>query len=302
MPRRITPGETWMITRRIAQRMFLLRPEKTINAIFEYCLAEAAARYEIVPIAWTVMSNHYHAVVHDPKGRLPAFLEQLHKMVAKCLNAHHGRWENVWSTEETCCTRLVTSDDVIDKVVYVLTNPVSAGLVDSAAQWPGATSWSLMGRDAVTRIRPHVFFKKGGTKMPEKVELRASVPPGLKGAAATNWVKRVRSAVAAREKELALERRKKGLKVVGRKNVLATKPFSAPSTKTRHRKLRPALACKNSELMMEARSALRSFWESYRSALEKFRGGDRATKFPAGTYRMKALGARCTACTQARAA
>ena len=233
MPRRITPGDTWMVTRRTAQRMFLLRPEKTVNAIFEYCLAEAAARHGIVPIAWTVMSNHYHAIVHDPKGTLPAFLEQLHKMVAKCLNAHHGRWENFWSTEETCCTRLVTRDDILDKVVYVLTNPVTARLVDSAAQWPGATSWSIMGRKPVTRRRPHVFFKKEGSKMPEEVALRAAVPPMLKGAAASRWVSRVRDAVAARESELADERRKKNLSLVGRKNVLATNPLSAPKTSTR---------------------------------------------------------------------
>ena len=293
MPRRIAPGDTWMITRRIAQRMFLLRPEKTINEIFEYCLAEAAARHGIVPIAWTVMSNHYHAIVHDPEGKLPAFLEQLHKMVAKCLNAHYGRWENVWSTEETCCIRLVTPDDVIDKVVYVLTNPVAAGLVDKAVQWPGATSFSLMGRDAVTCQRPKVFFKKERSKMPEAVELRASVPPGLKGAAASVWVKKVRVAVAAREVELGEERRKKGLPLLGRKNVLATNPFGAPRTKTRHRKLRPALACRDKEAMAKARETLRNFWSDYVAVLEQFRDGNRDAKFPAGTYRMSKLGACC---------
>ena len=223
-------------------------------------------------------------------------------MVAKCLNAHHGRWENVWSTEETCCTRLVTAADVLEKVVYVLTNPVAAGLVDSAAQWPGATSWSLMGRGAVTRGRPQMFFKKEGSKMPEKVELRAAVPPGLSGAAAADWVKRVRRAVAEKEGELALERRKNGIKLVGRKNVLATKPFSAPPKTTRHRKLRPSLACKDKELMMEARTTLRSFWSTYWQVLERFRKGDREAKFPAGTYRMKRLGACCSAFSKRRAA
>ena len=302
MPRRITPGDTWMITRRTTQRMFLLRPERTVNAIFEYCLAEAAARHGVVPIAWTVMSNHYHAIVHDPNGTLPAFLEQLHKMVAKCLNAHLGRWENFWSTEETCCTRLVTTDDILDKVVYVLTNPVTAGLVASAAQWPGATSWSLMGAKVTTRRRPHAFFKKDGRKMPEEVKLRAVVPPMLKGSAASQWVHRVREAVAAREAELAEQRRKKNLPLVGRKNVLATNPFSAPSTETRHRKLRPNLACKNKKLMAEAREVLRSFWSTYRDVLEVFRNDDRDVKFPAGTYRMRKLGACCTPFPKRRAA
>jgi REP element-mobilizing transposase RayT len=291
-----------MITRRIAQRMFLLRPEKTVNAIFEYCLAEAAMRYGVVPIAWTVMSNHYHAIVHDPLGKLPAFLEQLHKMVAKCLNAHHGRWENVWSTEETCCTRLVTPDDVIDKVVYVLTNPVAAHLVDNAAQWPGATSWPLMGRGAVTRHRPEVFFKKKRSKMPETVELRASVPPSLEGPAAVNWMNRVRRRVAAREAELAKKRRREGIPLLGLKNVLATKPIGAPRTETRHRKLRPALACRDKALMTAARDELRAFWRSYWEVLNQFRGGARDARFPAGTYRMRTLGACCSAFPKRKAA
>ena len=78
-PRQIIPGETYLITRRCTRREYLLRPDDETNAVFDYCLAEAAARYGIGLIAWTAMSNHYHAVVHDPKGCLPAFLEQFHK-------------------------------------------------------------------------------------------------------------------------------------------------------------------------------------------------------------------------------
>ena len=87
-PRRIVPGETHMITRRISQRRYLLRPDENLNEIFEYCLAEAAERYNIGLIAWLVMSNHYHAVVHDPDGNLPAFTEHLHKLLAKSINTY----------------------------------------------------------------------------------------------------------------------------------------------------------------------------------------------------------------------
>lgn len=54
------------MTRRVTQRCFLLRPGETTNAIFDYCLAEAASRFRIKLIAWKVLSNHYHLVYYVP--------------------------------------------------------------------------------------------------------------------------------------------------------------------------------------------------------------------------------------------
>src|SRR5690606_8386222 len=104
-PREILPGRTYLLTRRCTRREFLLRPDAKTNEIFAYCLAEAAARHGVSLVAWLAMSNHYHAVVFDPDGQLPSFLEHFHKMLAKALNARWGRFENFWSTDETCVTR-----------------------------------------------------------------------------------------------------------------------------------------------------------------------------------------------------
>jgi len=57
-PRRILPGKVAMLTRRSTQRQYLLRPDELTNEIFEYCLAEAAKRFDIGLIAWLAMSNH----------------------------------------------------------------------------------------------------------------------------------------------------------------------------------------------------------------------------------------------------
>ena len=198
MPRRILPGSFYLVTRRIAQRMFLLRPSDSINAILEYCLAEAAERFNVKVIAFTAMSNHYHAVVYDADAELPRFIERFHKMVAKAVNRHHKRWENLWSSEETCVTRLVTLEDVFDKVVYVLMNPVAAYLVDTVAQWPGASSWHRMGRDSKILKRPNVYFRKDGV-MPPTAKLVIHTPPGLKGETEAEWIHRVRREVHLRE-------------------------------------------------------------------------------------------------------
>lgn len=290
-PRRIVPGDFCMLTRRTTQRMFLLRPDNITRAILSYCLAVAAQRHGISLIAWLVMSNHYHAVVYDPEGKVPAFIEHFHKLVAKCLNAHYKRWENVWSTEETCVTRLVTLEDVFDKVAYVLTNPAAADLVESVADWPGVSSWTAMGTDGEIVPRPEVYFRKNG-RMPTTATLVAAAPYGLTESYA-QWIARVRREVERRERKLSATRRKNRTRVAGRKAVCATSPFAMPETIAVHGKLRPTLACKNKERMRTERRALTEFRTAYRGALDRLRQGKRNVEFPLGTYRLRLLGMRC---------
>ncbi len=90
-----------MISRRCAQRQFLLRPSERTDQAFLYCFALAARRCGIDVYWLMVMSNHYHAGIHDRHGRYPEFLRYFHSLVARCLNCHHVRWENFWSTEQT---------------------------------------------------------------------------------------------------------------------------------------------------------------------------------------------------------
>src|SRR5881394_2178396 len=112
LPREVLPGRFYMVTRRCTQRQFLLRPDPQTNNAFNYCLAEAAQRHGIDVMLPVAMSNHYHAVVFDRHGTLPEFTEHFHKMLAKCMNALRGRWENLWSSEQVCIVRLVELEDV----------------------------------------------------------------------------------------------------------------------------------------------------------------------------------------------
>jgi hypothetical protein len=58
------------------------------------------------------MSNHHHLVVTDPRGVLPEFLRELHRLTAKAINASQGQWENLWAAEPCNAVRLVTDHDV----------------------------------------------------------------------------------------------------------------------------------------------------------------------------------------------
>ncbi len=311
-PRQIEPGREWFITRRCAQQEFLLRPDEELSQIIAYCLAEAAERFRVQLIAWVVMSNHYHAVVHDTDGRLPAFLAHFHRNVAKAVNRLRGRHENMWSAEETCVTYLPTPEDVLEKVVYVLTNPVAANLVERAREWPGLHSIGHLDGRSTTHSRPSWYFKSTSKVMGASASLRAVVPPRLSRTAASRWASDVKDAVARRERLLRDARVSAKKRVLGAKAVLDTRPTARPARdkdkdkgkdkdKTKGRsetKLRPALACKNADRRREELARIKGFRAEYARKLALWVAAKKPEErhkivFPAGTYRLRMLGVRC---------
>ena len=108
------------------------------------------------------MSNHYHSGICDVTGCVPAFLRDFHGLLARCINAARGRWENLWASEQAGMLELVDAEAVFDKMIYGLTNPCAANLVDKVSHWPGVSSFAnvLTGK-AITARRPHWFFDRG---------------------------------------------------------------------------------------------------------------------------------------------
>lgn len=284
-PRRILPGATYLITRRCTQRQFLLRPDETTAAIFGYCLAEAAARFGMRLIAFVALSNHYHLVLEDTFGLLPAFLAHFNKLTAKVLNARWQRSENLWASEQASVVRLVEPSDVLDKSVYTLANPVAADLVDRLVHWPGATSLRQGGRGPISLRRPRLFFRDRG-EMPAEVELRLTAPTWWPGGDEA-WNATLRAAVERREAQLREEREAAGRRIVGRKAVLRMSPFARPTSTVRRGGLRPRFACKNPARLAEEQQAWRTFRSDYaaaRARLTSTGAGDGS--FPLGTYKL----------------
>jgi REP element-mobilizing transposase RayT len=280
LPRDIQPGRVYMLNRRSTQRQFLLRPDDLTNRIFLYALIYAAGRFNIRIITVTTMSNHYHAIVYDPDAQLPRFLELFHALTARALNTHRGRRENFWAAEQPNFNYCVEQGDVLDKTVYALANPVSANLVDKVANWPGVSSINWLDGRTITVKRPPKFFTR---RMPESLSFQLSVPPRFQGDRA-QWADQVRAHVADAEVAAATKRATAGIRVVGRKQVLAMSPFDRPNTREPRGQLRPLIAAKNPEARTGAIAALWEFRRLYYKARAAFCAGLRSVLFPAGTF------------------
>jgi len=286
LPRQVLPGARYIVTRRCSQRCFLLRPSARTNEIFAYCLALAAERTGVLVHSFCVLGNHWHAIVTDPDGRLPEFLETVHKLVAKCVNASLGRWENLWSSEPPSVVRLEDDEIVIEKIVYTLCNPTTAGLVAHGHEWPGLrTRPRDLAGSATTVRRPDVFFREVGPT-PETVVLRI-VPPAIENRTAAEIVREIDERVRAREQEIRAEAARTRRSFLGRKRVLAQDPFDSPNTKEPRRKLSPRVAAADPAVRVHALGLLEQFQQAYRAAFEKWMRGIRNVVFPDGTYALR---------------
>jgi REP element-mobilizing transposase RayT len=293
-PRQIRPNTTYLITRRCFGRMFLLRPSPLVTAVFEYVLAAKAQQYEIVLHAYCVLSNHWHCVLTDPRGNLPRFQRDLGSTIARALNAAHGRWESFWAPGSYSAVALQTADDVLDKMAYVLANPVAAGLVRRGPEWPGP--WSAperIGAAAREVKRPDHFFRQEG-KSPRTARLELRCPAGF-GSVEELRI-RLDAALQEREDEAARKVGEEGRSFLGARKLLAQRPFARPAPGEPRRGVRPRVASRDKWKRVEALARLRTFLAEYREAWRAFRQGARDTVFPAGTYGMLATyGVACAA-------
>jgi REP element-mobilizing transposase RayT len=263
--------------------------------VFEYVLAVAASECGVDVHVVCVMSNHYHLIVTDPDSQLPKFMQRLNSLVARCLNVSQGRSEAFWDdTRSYSAVVPVSAEDVLEKAVYVLANPVNAGLVRTGREWPGM--WSAperIGSGPTILHRPEFFFRENGPS-PETVELELTAPPGFESPDA--FREAVVAALSEREREIAAAMAAEGRSFVGARRVLAEKTTTRPSPKERVGGLDPRIAARDKWQRIDAVARLVEFRRAYRAAWTKLRQGVRDVVFPAGTYWLRiAHGVRCEA-------
>jgi hypothetical protein len=247
LPRQVVPGRSYLLSRRCNQRQFLLRPDDEVERIYLYCLAEAVSRYGISLHGYIAMSNHHHLVVRDNLGNGPRFYAHLNKMVAKAMNRYLGRWENFWATGQASTVRLVEPRDELDKLVYLLANPVAAHLVERVAEWPGACSFTQHLTEEPRLIRrPGSYFRTHGP-MPAEVTLTIERVRGFEILSHEEWVGLIRARVLAEETRAHDERVSENLRVLGREAVLAVARTDAPASVKPRRRLSPEIACRDEE-------------------------------------------------------
>ncbi|MBW2509820.1 MAG: transposase [Deltaproteobacteria bacterium] len=281
LPRRVLPNQTYLITRRCLGRRFLLRPDGALTNAFLYCLAVASQKYNVEVHGLCAMSNHYHLIITDTEGVLPNFMAWLNRHLAMCVKRLRQWDEVVWEPNVAySAVELTGLAEVLDKMAYVMLNPVSAALVRSPEQWPGALST----REALhgTRIdatRPAVWFRD---TMPEVVSLQLRVPPCISERA--SYLRALNELLDGRLSALLSQHQRKGRRYLGRGGVRRTSVTAQPRKKKERGGRTPTFSALTRTALRLASRRLRAFRLAYRDAYRAWRGGDRQVVFPAGTW------------------
>ncbi|MBN2804217.1 MAG: hypothetical protein JXR91_14070, partial [Deltaproteobacteria bacterium] len=208
-----------------------------------------------------------------------------HKYVSKAVNASYGRWENLWSSEKTSVILLESEEDVLDKIRYIVCNPVEAGLVANPDNWPG----SLMYKPGQSKIvkRPEIYFKDDGV-MPKSSTLTIETPPVLKKIRQSLLVKELTNRINTAISNIKDAMRREGRRFMGVAEVLKQKCSASPRTQASHRNMNSRVACKNKWGRIEAIARNKVFLAEYYKALAIWKETkDPQTVFPAGTYAMR---------------
>ena len=289
-PRLVVPGDTLMITRRTLRRHHLFRPDAAIRHLYLYTLGVCARQFGILVHAVTLMSTHEHLVVTDPQGRYPEFLRRLHRLVSLGTKALR-KWEGpTWDPEQSSVVRLLTEQAVVEKLAYVMANPVKAGLVRHARDWPGITVLPHeLGRRTWTMKRPEAYFRADNSQWPDTIELTVTLPPGLERDYSAQAVRdAVQEDLKHQEREALEDIRKRGRHILGAKRVRRLSPYRRATSFERLRDRNPTFAVGRGQkkAFVRAVDELRAFRRAYREALEQWRGGLRSVVFPQGTWCM----------------
>ncbi|KYF55652.1 transposase [Sorangium cellulosum] len=287
-PREIAPGATYLITRRIMRRHLLLRPDAVINQLLIYALAISARRYGVHVHALCAMSTHLHLIVTDVKGVLPRFLQFYHRIVAlgtKVIRAWEGP---VWDHEAPSVVRLLTPAAVVEKIAYVLANPVAAGLVRHAREWPGAkVDVGELGLGALSATRPSAYLDPENPHWPEEVTLPLSLPPVIEHNA-EGFRQQVAAELERHEAQAHAQMQQLGRRFLGAERASKISPYERATSLEALRERNPTFAVgrEQGDAWRIAGAAVRAFRASYRAALERWRAGVRSVLFPAGTWWM----------------
>lgn len=284
--RQIIPGSIYLVTRRCSERRYFLKPTRSVTHHVSYLLAEACERHDVRLLGAIQMSNHLHLVVHDVHGRLPAFMQRLHSLIARSVNVLHGRDEGFWDIRQAGVTELCDPDAVLDTLAYVACNPVTARLVRNGRDWRGLrTAPGACAAPPVRITRPQGLFSDDGS-MPASVEMKVYVPPTHAHLSPGAFAQLLGARVRERERAVHEAAARDGLGFGKPSSAERVRWWEAPAKTEDKRGIRPRVIARSTSQRVAVLSRIALFEAAYATSLARFRRGRRAETFPGGTWRM----------------
>ena len=107
-------------------------------------LGDVCEKYNWRCHAYCLMGNHYHLLIETPEANLSRGMRQLNGVYTQCFNKAHGRVGHVFQGRYKAI--LVEREAyLLELARYIVLNPVRAGMVSSASEWPWSSYQATAG-------------------------------------------------------------------------------------------------------------------------------------------------------------
>jgi putative transposase len=136
-------GGLYHVTSRGDRREAIYRNEQD-RADWLQVLGEVCSRFNWRCHAYCEMTNHYHFVVETPDANLCEGMRQLNGVYTQTTNRRHGLVGHLFQGRFKAI--LVERDSyLLELARYVVLNPVRAGMVREASDWPWSSYRAMVG-------------------------------------------------------------------------------------------------------------------------------------------------------------
>jgi hypothetical protein len=265
---------------------------ETVNNIIGTWIAKAVEYSKVEYYGLIAMDNHPHHMLSHQEGKIEKFFEYFDGQVARALNRFHGRRHQLWSRRYSAIPILEEQTD-IERLVYLLTNPQKADLVDKIDQWPGLSSVRFYLGDT-DDSNEYVFFDRTAwhrAKKPKRiarflniVSIKYTVLPALAHMPQEDRRALLQRLVTEREDGLRAKRQGEAKRVLGRRGLMQTDPKARPAKPKTGRM--PLCLCSDAELRLMFITARYCYERIYREQTRTYRETEPVAELelPLGSY------------------
>jgi REP element-mobilizing transposase RayT/DNA-binding CsgD family transcriptional regulator len=137
-------GALYHITSR-GDRCEAIYEDEADRETFLSVLTKVCETYNWVTHAYCLMDNHYHLLIETPDANLSKGMRQLNGVYTQKFNRSHNRVGHVFQGRYKAI--LVDKDSyLLELARYIVLNPVRAGMVRSAGDWPWSSYRATTGQ------------------------------------------------------------------------------------------------------------------------------------------------------------
>ena len=179
LPRLTLPGQPHHVIQRGNNRqpVFVDREDREMLLSL---IAEHAARLQVAVHAYVLMDNHFHLLATpDTDTGVPQWMQAVGRRYVRYFNDRHGRSGTLWEGRYRS-TLIQTDRYFLACMAYIDLNPVRAGMVADARDYPWSSHGHYAGLRTDPLITPHpLYWSLGNTPFAREAAYAELVRAGV---------------------------------------------------------------------------------------------------------------------------